>query len=49
MSTGNAVSLVEGGLFDKLSAIASLIRGDVRPFGGLQVPHPTNFYTSGSQ
>lgn len=31
------VSMIDGSLFDKLEEIGRIIRGDKRPFGGLQV------------
>jgi hypothetical protein len=34
---GRAVSMLDGRLFDKLAALGSTLRGDKRPFGGIQV------------
>lgn len=33
----SSVSMVSGGLFDKLEYVARVIRGKSEPFGGLQV------------
>lgn len=34
---GEPVSMIDGGLLDKLAIIGSHVRADPRPFGGLQL------------
>ena len=40
----NLVSMVDGGLFDKLEALARTLRRNERPFGGIQLVITGDFF-----